>query len=202
MTDIITIRGFVATDPKPSITKTGVQAVSFRIGSPLRRWDSNRNAMGTDHMNWFTVEAYRQLAGNLACSLKKGQKIIVVGKIRNRTWEREGQTHLAAEIEAVTVGHDLSYGSASYIRTSDTQPGYAGGSQPGGNQDFSGQGSIEAYDGPEDPDDPDNPEDPDEAAGGSGSGNSQTAVSSILMKDDDGKEIAVDPSTGEVSAPV
>lgn len=147
--------------------------------------------MGTDHMNWFTVEAYRQLAGNLACSLKKGQKIIVVGKIKNRTWERDGQSHLVAEIEAVTVGHDLSYGSASYNRTSDAASS-AGAPQPGAGQDFGGPGSPEAFDGPEGSDD-----DPYEG----GSEDSSGAGGDLLMQDEDGNDVTVDRSTGEVTAP-
>lgn len=192
MTDIITLRGFVANDPKPAITKTGVQTVSFRFGSPLQRWDTSRNAPGTDHMNWFTVQAYRHLAGNLACSLKKGQKIIVVGKIKNRTWERDGQTHLEAEIEAVTVGHDLKHGSANYSRTSDNNPGSAGAYQPGRGPEAGGAGPMESYDGPDDAG-----EDPY----GSDPRDETQTDGSLLMKDDDGNDMTVDRSTGEVSAP-
>ncbi|MEE2568620.1 single-stranded DNA-binding protein [Pseudarthrobacter sp. J64] len=194
MTDIITLRGFVGSEPKPSITKTGVQAVSFRFASPLQRWDSSKNAMGEDHLNWFTVQAYRQLAGNLACSIKKGQKIIVVCKIKNRTWVRDGQTHLEAELEAVTVGHDLKHGSASYVRTSDSNADYEGGNRQRNNQgpDGSDPGN---YDAPEDADRPD--EDPYASSGFDGE-----ADGPLMMKDADGNNLAVDPSTGEVSAPV
>jgi single-strand DNA-binding protein len=56
------------------------------------------------------------LAGNIGCSIKKGQRVIVVGRLKMRTWERDGRVHHVAEIDAESVGHDLMWGSANFIR--------------------------------------------------------------------------------------
>src|SRR5687767_11502152 len=88
MSDIITIRGFVATDVTTSTTTTGVGTASFRLGSPSRHFDKTSGTWVEDYMNWFTVQGYRQLAGNMGCSIKKGQRVIVVGRLKLASWER------------------------------------------------------------------------------------------------------------------
>lgn len=49
-------------------------------------------------------------------SLKKGQRVIVVGRLRLKQWEKEGRVYHSAEIEADSVGHDLYWGSAKFAR--------------------------------------------------------------------------------------
>lgn len=118
MTDNITVRGFVATEIRTSTTPGGIATASFRIGSTDRRFDRTANAWVDGNTNWFTVQGYRQLAGNLACSIKKGQRVIIVGRLKMRSWEKDGRIYHAAEIDAESVGHDLMWGSANFIRTS------------------------------------------------------------------------------------
>ena len=116
MSDNITVRGFVATEPKSSTTPGGVATVSFRMGSTERRFDRMANAWVDGNTNWFTVQGYRQLAGNIGCSVKKGQRVIVVGRLKMRSWEKDGRIYHVAEIDAEGVGHDLMWGSANFIR--------------------------------------------------------------------------------------
>jgi single-strand DNA-binding protein len=117
MGDFITVRGFVATDITTSTTPGGVATASFRIGSTGRRYDRSAGAWVDGHTNWFRVQGYRQLAGNLGCSIRKGQPVIVVGRLRMRSWEKDGRIYHSAEIDADSVGHDLTLGSANFIRT-------------------------------------------------------------------------------------
>lgn len=117
MNDIITVRGFVATEPKSSTTPGGTGTASFRLGSTERRFDRSNDVWVDGHTNWFRVEAFRHLAGNIGCSVKKGQRVIVVGKLKLRQWEHDGKIYHAAEIVAESVGHDLMWGSANFIRT-------------------------------------------------------------------------------------
>jgi single-strand DNA-binding protein len=118
MSDNITVRGFVATDVKISTTHGGTAVSSFRMGSTERRYDRKTETWYDGPTNWFSVSMYRQLATNAGCSLKKGQLIIVVGKLRLRQWEKDGRTFTSADINAESVGHDLMWGSANYIRNS------------------------------------------------------------------------------------
>ncbi|SDT35906.1 single-strand DNA-binding protein [Pseudarthrobacter equi] len=118
MKDLMTIRGFVATDVTSSTTGRGTAKASFRVGVTSRRFDESAQAWVDEHTNWFTVHGYRQLAGTIGCSIRKGQPVIVVGKLRLSTWEKDGRVFHSTVIYADAVGHDLSLGSANFTRTS------------------------------------------------------------------------------------
>ncbi|MET4095145.1 single-stranded DNA-binding protein [Arthrobacter sp. UYCu712] len=116
MSDNITVRGFVASEIRSSTTPGGVATASFRLGSTERRYDRASSTWIDGNTNWFTVQGYRQLAGNIGCSIKKGQRVIVVGRLKMRSWEKDGRIYHVAEIDAESVGHDLMWGSANFIR--------------------------------------------------------------------------------------
>jgi single-strand DNA-binding protein len=175
MSDYMTFRGFVATDIKTSTTTTGVGTASFRLGSTARRFDRTTNTWVDTHTNWFTVQGYRQLAGNMGCSIKKGQRVIVVGRLKLRTWEKEGRVYFAHEIDAESVGHDLMWGSANYNRTVNNGP------------------HNEAAGGPSDPDGDGGPE------GDGHESDDDTAASAVFLEDGDGNYIPVDAETGELA---
>ncbi len=67
--------------------------------------------------NWFTITSFRQLAVNVATSISKGDRIIVVGKLRVRDWDNGERAGTSVEIESVTIGHDLVWGSSTFVRT-------------------------------------------------------------------------------------
>jgi single-strand DNA-binding protein len=177
MSDIITIRGFVATDVTTSTTTTGVGTASFRLGSPSRHFDKTSGTWVEDHMNWFTVQGYRQLAGNMGCSIKKGQRVIVVGRLKLASWERDGRIFHKAEINADAVGHDLKWGSANYIRTPKNElPDAAVAGQPG----------TDAYDGAVG----EGPEDYAE---------DDVIPEDVMIEDTNGDYVTVDTETGELA---
>lgn len=187
MNDIITVRGFVASEVKSSTTPGGIATASFRIGSTERRFDRNNNVWIDGNTNWFTVQSFRHLAGHVGCSIKKGQRVIVLGKLRLRQWEREGRIYHVAEIDAESVGHDLMWGSANFTRMASTS----------GQQQSTGSANAEQQaDGawPEGSGDPEAPLPEDEEAGEASSGNRLE----ILPEDNDGDAALVDTATGEL----
>ena len=187
MNDIITIRGFVASDVKSSTTPGGIATASFRIGSTERRFDRATNAWIDGNTNWFTVQSFRHLAGHIGCSIKKGQRVIVLGKLRLRQWERDGRIYHVAEIDAESVGHDLMWGSANFTRmasNSTAQPASAP----------AGQGAAGDAPWPEGGGDNEEPL-PD---GDEGNGGDPGPGLEILEQDDDGDPTLVDTETGEL----
>lgn len=183
MSDTITIRGFVATEIKSSTTPGGVATASFRIGTTSRRYDKESGLWADGHTNWFTVQGYRQLAGSMGCSIKKGQPVIVVGKLKIRSWEKDGRIHHSTIIDADSVGHDLTWGSANFIRSA-TKPAMsaAESEQP---LDVSSRLGVEAPF--------DEPDDVDERAPGSGT------ADTVFVEDNDGGLAALDLETGELT---
>jgi single-strand DNA-binding protein len=67
---------------------------------------------------WIDVTCFRSLATHVAASIRKGDPVIVVGKLRTSVWEKDGQTRERLGLEAETVGHDLTRGTAIFRRAS------------------------------------------------------------------------------------
>ena len=185
MSDNITVRGFVATEPKSSTTPGGVATASFRLGSTDRRYDRATGAWVDGNTNWFTVQGYRQLAGNIGCSIKKGQRVIVMGRLKMRSWENDGRIYHVAEIAAESVGHDLMWGSANFIRTATNGP-----------QDAAGQsGSAPAFPdlSRESHEDDESQEGHSDDSAGDGSGSHP-----VFINDVSGEAEELDQETGEL----
>jgi len=116
MSDQITLTGLVATTPRHIVTSEGLGITSFRLASNQRRFDRAQNAWVDGDTNWYTVTAFRQLATNAAASIEKGQRILVTGTVRIRDWESGEKSGTTIEIEADSIGHDLTYGTAAFKR--------------------------------------------------------------------------------------
>ena len=120
MTDNITLMGLVATTPRHLTTSEGLAITSFRLASSQRRFDRAANRWVDGDTNWYTVSSFRALAENAATSVSKGDRVIVTGKLRIRDWENTDRSGTTVEIEAEALGHDLTWGIASYTRNSSS----------------------------------------------------------------------------------
>ncbi|GGH98702.1 single-stranded DNA-binding protein [Arthrobacter liuii] len=181
MSESITIRGFVATEITSSTTPGGVATASFRLGSTSRRFDRESKTWGDGHTNWFTVQGYRNLAGTLGCSIRKGQPVIVVGKLKIRSWEKDGRVYHSTVIDAEAVGHDLTFGSANFIRTA-ARPALSLVEQPPAPDDESGMDQV-----------PDEPEDREDEH------SEDHGPATLVIEDRDGALASLDLETGELA---
>jgi single-strand DNA-binding protein len=120
MTDTISITGLVATAPKHVVTGTGLSITSFRFASTQRRYDRAEQKWVDGDTNWYTVTAFRQLAINVVASIQKGQRVIVSGRLRVRDWSTDDKHGTNVEIDADAVGHDLSWGTTAFTRSTAT----------------------------------------------------------------------------------
>ena len=66
---------------------------------------------------WIDVTCFRSLATHVAASVRKGDPVIVIGKLRTSVWVKDGQTRERLGLEAETVGHDLSRGTAIFRKS-------------------------------------------------------------------------------------
>ena len=118
MTEYITVRGFVATDPEPKNLPDGTALCTFRFASTARWFDTEKREWKSGHTNWMTVTVFRHLSQNLISSVKAGTPLIVQGKLRVKDWPGEdGSWRTKVELEATSVGIDLSFGTANFART-------------------------------------------------------------------------------------
>jgi single-strand DNA-binding protein len=117
MSDIITVAGLVATPIKNTTTPDGLEISSFRLASSSRRFDRATQSWVDGETNWFTITAFRQLAGNVNASLDKGHRVVVSGRLRVREWRDGEKLGRDVEIIADALGPDLAWGRAQYTRT-------------------------------------------------------------------------------------
>lgn len=117
MTDTIMVRGLVATTPRYITTSEGLHIASFRLASSQRRYDSYHQRWVDTDTNWYTISCKHGLAQNAAESIKKGDRVIVSGRLRIRDWENTDRSGTTVEVEAETIGHDMFWGTSTYTRT-------------------------------------------------------------------------------------
>lgn len=137
------LSGYVAKEPKYRITSSGHSAVTLRVGYTPRRMDRESGEWMDGATSFVTVVCWRKLAENVATCLRKGEPVLVRGRLQVRPYEKDGQARLAVEIEASSVGHDLARGVANFQRArrqpGETALGRAG--LPGGNGPGHGDGN-------------------------------------------------------------
>ncbi|WP_405917099.1 single-stranded DNA-binding protein [Streptomyces sp. NBC_00728] len=109
--------GNVATRPVYRELANGASA-RFRLAVTSRYWDREKSGWADGHTNFFTVWANRALATNVGASVSVGDPVIVQGRLKVRTETRDGQSWTSAEIDAVSIGHDLSRGTSAFRRPS------------------------------------------------------------------------------------
>jgi single-strand DNA-binding protein len=120
VSDIITLTGVVATIPRALTTQEGLAITSFRLASSQRRFDRAQEKWVDGDTNWYTITTFRQLAANAAVSVKKGERIVVTGRLRIRDWENGDRAGTNIEVDADALGHDLAWGTGAFSRNTVT----------------------------------------------------------------------------------
>jgi single-strand DNA-binding protein len=137
----ITIAGNLVDDPELRFTPAGQPVARFRVASTPRFLDKNTNEWKDGDSLFLTCNVWRQAAENVAESLTRGMRVIVSGRLRQRSYEtKEGEKRTVYEVEVDDVGPSLRNASAKVNRVarSGGDGGYGGGS--GGGQRGSGGG--------------------------------------------------------------
>lgn len=113
----ITVQGFVG--GMPALKKVGeVEVATFRLGCTPRYFNRRTQLWVDAPTQWYTVNAWRGMARNVAESLRKGDGVTVVGRLNVATWRgQDGSDRTTLEIEATSVGHDLRHGTTRFSRT-------------------------------------------------------------------------------------
>jgi single-strand DNA-binding protein len=118
----VTVVGNVVSDPISRPTKVGKPFASLRVASTTRRWDAEKRTFVDGSTNFVNVAAFNALAANVMASVKKGHPVVVYGRLRVNQWETEkGEPRTSVEIDAYTLGHDLTRGQSDFTRPERTQ---------------------------------------------------------------------------------
>ncbi|MGW4896767.1 single-stranded DNA-binding protein [Kitasatospora sp. NPDC004240] len=136
---VITLVGNLVDDPELRFTPSGAAVAKFRIASTPRTFDRQTNEWKDGESLFLTCNVWRQPAENVAESLQRGMRVIVQGRLRQRSYEtKEGEKRTVFEVEVDEVGPSLRSATAKVTRAN--RSGGPGGGGFGGGQQGGGQG--------------------------------------------------------------
>ena len=132
----VDLAGFVASEPSFKRLENGTSTAKLRVAYTERRFSRETGEWADGPTSFVTVLCWRTLADNVAISLRKGEPVVVRGRLRVREYEgKDGSRGTETEIDASSVGHDLNRGVAHFSRTrrapGETAAESADGLEPG-----------------------------------------------------------------------
>ncbi|MFE0187044.1 single-stranded DNA-binding protein [Streptomyces sp. NPDC048595] len=140
---VITVVGNLVDDPELRFTPSGAAVAKFRVASTPRTFDRQTNEWKDGESLFLTCSVWRQAAENVAESLTRGTRVVVQGRLKQRSYEdREGVKRTVYELDVEEVGASLKNATAKITKTSGRggQGGGFGGGQQGGGQGGGGWG--------------------------------------------------------------
>jgi single-strand DNA-binding protein len=109
--------GYVATIPRPGETLAGVPTLEMRVAWTPRKLDRSTGNWTDEPSCFATVKCYRKLAENALMSVHKGEPVVVTGTLRIREFDgKDGGRRTVVEVNAISIGHDLSRGVTTFQR--------------------------------------------------------------------------------------
>ena len=144
----VVLAGYVAREPRFRKTHNGYSYTSLRVGYTPRRMDRDSGEWSDGGTSFVTVFCWRGLADNVATCVRKGDPVLIKGKLQVRPYtDKAGTARVAVEVEASSIGHDLNRGVAMFQRahrgTGETAleraaavapPGEPGAGEPGADE--------------------------------------------------------------------
>ncbi|MEU4150590.1 single-stranded DNA-binding protein [Streptomyces sp. NPDC026659] len=135
---VITVVGNLVDDPELRFTQSGAAVAKFRVASTPRTFDRQTNEWKDGESLFLTCSVWRQAAENVAESLQRGMRVIVQGRLKQRSYDdREGVKRTVFELDVEEVGPSLRSATAKVTKTSG---GGGGGGARGGQGGYGGGG--------------------------------------------------------------
>ncbi|NYT93629.1 single-stranded DNA-binding protein [Salinispora sp. H7-4] len=135
---IITVIGNLTDDPELRFTPSGAAVAKFRVASTPRFFDKSSSEWKDGEPLFLSCTVWRQAAEHVAESLQRGTRVIVSGRLRQRSYEtREGEKRTVIELEVDEIGPSLRYATAKVQKMSRSGGGgFGGGGGQGGGGNF------------------------------------------------------------------
>ena len=147
---VITVIGNLTADPELRFTPAGAAVANFTVASTPRIFDRNTNEWKDGEALFLRCNIWRDAAENVAESLSRGTRVVVSGRLKQRSFEtREGEKRTVVELEVDEIGPSLRYATAKVTKTPrgggggggySSGGGFGGGSSNGGGFNGSGPG--------------------------------------------------------------
>lgn len=144
----VTLVGNVTRDPELRFTPSGQAVATFGV-AVNRRWQNRQNNEWEEQTSFFDVKCWAQMAENVSESLGRGSRVIVTGRLEQRSWETEqGDKRSKVEVVADEVAPSLRWATAEVKKNEKTGPGQGGGGGQGAGSASSGGGRPAANEAP------------------------------------------------------
>jgi single-strand DNA-binding protein len=139
----VTIVGNLTRDPELRYTPSGQANASFGV-AVNRRWQNRQTNEWEERVSFFNVVCWREMADNVAESLAKGARVVVTGRLEQRSWETDnGEKRSVVEVVADEIGPSLRWATAQITRNERRGGGdFGGGGDGGGGRGGGGGGAA------------------------------------------------------------
>lgn len=131
---VVTIVGNLVADPELRFTPAGDAVANFTVASTPRTLNRQTQEWEDGTALFLRCSVWRQQAENVAESLTRGARVVVTGRLRQRSYEKDGQKHTVIEMEADEVSASLRYAQVQVhkaARSSAPEPARSGGGSGG-----------------------------------------------------------------------
>ena len=129
---VITVVGNLTADPDLRFTSSGAPVVNFTVASTPRTFDRQTGEWKDQETLFLRCSIWRQAAENVAETLTRGMRVMVQGRLRQRSFEtKEGEKRSVVQMEADEVAASLRYATAKVNKVSRSSNGFAGSTAPG-----------------------------------------------------------------------
>jgi single-strand DNA-binding protein len=138
--NVITLVGNITDDPELRFTPGGAAVANFTVAVNQRR--PNQDGGWDDKLDgFFRCNCWREMAENVAESLQKGSRVVVVGRLQQRSWEdQEGNKRSVVEVQVDEVGPSLRWATATVTKSNRSTGGGAPDGGRGGSGDWQQRG--------------------------------------------------------------
>ncbi|MEO7836201.1 MAG: single-stranded DNA-binding protein [Acidimicrobiales bacterium] len=134
----VTLVGNITRDPELRFTPSGQATASFGL-AVNRKWQDRQSGEWQEATSFFDVVCWREMAENASESLSKGSRVLVTGRLEQRSWETNGEKRSKVEVVADEIGPSLRWASAVVTKNERRSPG-EGGARPDTGGDSGGYG--------------------------------------------------------------
>ncbi|SDH16627.1 single-strand DNA-binding protein [Lentzea fradiae] len=140
----VTVAGTLTADPELRFTQSGVAVANFTIAANDRRYDQQSGQWVDGDATFLRCTLWRQPAENLVNSVGKGNRVLVTGTLRQRSFEHDGQKRTVLELDVTEVGPSVRWATAKVTKVTRTNAESAPaadswGAPPAGGSGFAGE---------------------------------------------------------------
>lgn len=137
---ILTLVGNLSADPELRFTPSGKPVANFTVAATPRAFDRHANDWKDGETLWMRCAVWGDAAENVAESLTKGSRVIVTGRLKARSYDKDGETRTVMELDVEEVGPSLRYATAKVNRPQRPGQGQQQPAQQGGSGSAQTQG--------------------------------------------------------------